>query len=231
MRSLLNGANPLVLIAVGLLALPASYAVRTLPVGLAALAAYLMAGVLLVRGWRGIGWRVGFVAFASISVVYSTWLLGGRDLELAVVAGVRILVLALPGAVLAAYVDPSRLADQLGQRMRLPARPVVAMSAALQRFEQLGDTWTQLDRARRVRGFGPGRGPVSRGRHAAALTFGLLVSAMRDASNMAAAMEARGFAGARTRTWAEPAPWRATDTLLLVVGVVLAAVPIALRTL
>ncbi|MDN5852024.1 MAG: energy-coupling factor transporter transmembrane protein EcfT [Actinomycetia bacterium] len=231
MRSLLNRANPLVLVAIGLLALPASYAVRSLPVGLCALAAYVAVGVLLVPRWRGIGLRIGLVVFASVSVVYSTWLLGGRDVEVAVVAGLRILVLALPGAVLAAYVDPSRLADQLGQRLRLPARPVVATSAALQRFEHLGQTWTQLDRARRVRGFGPGRGPISRGRHGAALTFGLLVSALRDASNMAAAMEARGFAGARTRTWAEPALWRTADSLLLAVGTVLAAVPIALQTL
>jgi len=231
MRSLLGQANPLVLILIGLLALPTSYAVRTLPVGLCALAAYVAVGALLVARWRGIGFRVGFVAFASVSVVYSTWLLGGHDVEVAVVAGLRILVLALPGAVLAAYVDPSRLADQLGQRLRLPARPVVATSAALQRFEQLGETWTQLDRARRVRGFGPGRGPISRGRHAAALTFGLLVSAMRDASNMAAAMEARGFADARRRTWAEPAPWRTADSLLLAIGGVLAAVPIVVQAL
>ena len=228
MRSVLPSANPLVLIAIGLLALPASYAVRSLLVAVCALGAYVLAGLLLVRRPKGIGMRIGIVAFASVSVVYSTWLLGGHDLEIAVVAGLRILVLALPGAVLAAYVDPSRLADQLGQRLRLPARPVVATSAALQRFERLGETWAQLDRARRVRGFGPGRGPVSRGRHAARLTFGLLVSAMRDASSMSAAMEARGFASARGRTWAEPAPWHAADSVLLGVGCALAALPVSL---
>lgn len=231
MTSVLVRANPLVLIAIGLLALPASYAVQSVRVGLCALAAYILVGGFLIPRWSGIRVRIGVVSFASVSVVYSTWLLGGQDVEIAVTAGLRILVLALPGAVLAVYVDPSRLADQLGQRLRLPARPVVAASAALQRFERFGETWAQLDRARRVRGFGPGRGPISRGRHAARLTFGLLVAAMRDASTMSAAMEARGFADARSRTWAEPAPWGMTDSVLLAVGVALAALPVVMWSL
>lgn len=220
--------NPLVLIVVGLLALPASYAVRSLPVAGCALGAYVLAGLVLVPQWRGIRLRLAVVAFGGLSVFYSTWLLGGRDVELAAVAGLRVLVLALPGAVLSAYVDPTRLADQLGQRLRLPARPVVAVAASLQRFEHLGQTWSQLDRARRARGFGPTRGPVSRARHAAGLTFGLLVSAMRDATSLSVAMESRGFGGVRTRTWAEPAPWRVADSALLALGIGLAAVPIAL---
>lgn len=228
MRTLLTRTNPLVLIAIGLLALPASYAVRSVPVALCALAGYVLAGLLLVPRRKGIGMRVGVVAFAGLSVVYSTWLLGGHDVGLAVTAGLRILVLALPGAVLAAYVDPSRLADQLGQRLRLPARPVVATAAALQRFERLDETWTQLVRARRVRGFAPGRGPVSRATYAARLTFALLVSALRDATTMSVAMESRGFASARSRTWAEPALWRVSDSILLAVGVALAAVPVVL---
>lgn len=220
--------NPLVLLAIGILALVASFAVRSLPVAYASLACYLLAGVLLIRSWRLIRLRLAVVGFAGLSVVYSTWLLGGHDVELAIVAGLRILVLAVPGAVLAAYVDPARLADQLGQRLRLPARPVVALAAALQRFERFDQTWVQLDRARRARGFGPGRSPIGRARHAAALTFGLLVSAMRDATSMSIAMDARGFASARRRTWAEPAAWTRTDTVLLLLGVVLAAVPVAL---
>ena len=225
---MLTRTNPLVLIAIGLLALPASYAVRSLPVAAGSLVAYVAAGAVLVPRWEGIRLRIGVVVFAALSVVYSTWLLGSHDVEVAVVAGARILVLALPGAVLAAYVDPTRLADHLGQQLRLPARPVVAMSVAFGRFEQLGDAWSQLDRARRARGFGPTRGPVSRARHAAGLTFGLLVSTMRDATNLSVAMESRGFSGARSRTWAEPARWTPLDTALLALGVALAALPVVM---
>ena len=72
-------------------------------------------------------------------------------------------VLRLPGVLLAARVDPFVLGDHLGQRLRLPARPVVAAVAALQRFESLDQQWHQLRRTRRVRGLDAGgrrwRGP------------------------------------------------------------------------
>lgn len=229
MRSVLPRANPLVLLAAGLLSIVASLAIRDLTTGLVTVGLYAAAGMMLLP--RGhVGWtRLVTVAVAGLSIMYSTWLLGGHDLTTALTAGLRVLVLALPGAVLAAFVDPTALSDQLAQRLRLPARPVVAVAAALQRFERLGQTWQQLDRARRSRGFGATRGPVSRTRHAAALTFGLLVATMRDATTMSLAMDARGFARAHRRTWAEPAQWTPTDTALLLLGIALSAVPFALR--
>lgn len=228
MRSVLVHTNPLVLLACGVLAVAGSFAVRSLPIGFAAVGAYVAAGLVLVPGWRRVVGRFVVVGIGSVSVLYSTWLLGGHDVATAVTAGLRIVVLALPGAVLSAFVDPARLSDNLGQRLHLPARFVVAFAAALQRFERLGQTWQQLDRARRVRGFGPTWSPVSRFRHASSLTFALLVSSMRSATNMSIAMDARGFAGADARTWAEAAPWSRHDSAVLVLGAVLAAVPVVL---
>lgn len=228
MRSVLLRANPLVLLAIGLLGVPASFAVRTLPIGVVTIGAYAVAGLCFLPSWRTALNRFVVVGIGTVSVIYSTWLLGGHEVPTALTAGLRILVLALPGAVLSAFIDPARLSDQLGQRLHLPARFVVAFAAALQRFERLGETWQQLNRSRRARGFGPTRGPVSRFRHAAGLTFGLLVSSMRSATNMSIAMDARGFADAHTRTWAEPAPWSRTDTVALVVGAALAALPVVL---
>jgi energy-coupling factor transporter transmembrane protein EcfT len=63
----------------------------------------------------------------------------------------------------------------------------------------------------------------------ASMTVALLVSTMRLSGAMALAMDARGFAGAQRRTWAEPAPWRPADTALLALGVVLAVLPWLLR--
>jgi len=147
------------------------------------------------------------------------------------------------------------LGDHLGQRLRLPARPVVAAVAALHRFESLGEQWDQLARIRRVRGLGPGRSPLDRGREVAALTFGLLIQTLRQAGRMAVAMEARGFSAAATsaaatsaaatsaasisgarfsgprRTWAEPAPWRPSDSLMLLLGLAVAGMPLMLSHL
>jgi energy-coupling factor transport system permease/ATP-binding protein len=208
----------------------------------------------------------GLLAVASVG--FSNWLLSpGRELSTGALAGLRVAFFVLPGVLLASRIDPSALGDHLGQRLRLPARPVVAAVAALHRFESLGEQWEQLARIRRVRGLGPGRSPLSRGRHVAALTFGLLIQTLRQAGRMAVAMEARGFsapvtttaatsteatsasttstattstattstavtsaarASAPRRTWAEPAPWRPSDSLMLALGVAVAAIPLLL---
>ncbi|KHL18784.1 energy-coupling factor transport system permease protein [Mumia flava] len=229
MRAVVREANPLALLAAGSLAIVASLAVRDLATGLVTLGAYAVVGAFCVPSLRFALVRFLAVAVASASVTWSTWLLGGHDLEVALTAGLRIVVLALPGAVLAAFLDPPRLADELGQRLRVPPRFAVAFAAALQRFALLRETWIQLDRARRARGFGPTANPLSSARHGAALAFALLVSALRDAGRMATAMDARGFATAHERTWAEPVRWMRGDTVLLGLGVALAVLPYALR--
>ncbi|NMM22510.1 MAG: ATP-binding cassette domain-containing protein [Phycicoccus sp.] len=180
--------------------------------------------------------------FAVLSVGFSNWLLSpGHELSTGVLAGLRVAFFVLPGVMLAARIDPSTLGDHLGQRLRLPARPVVAAVAALHRFESLGEQWDQLVRIRRVRGLGPGRSPRARGHHLAALTFGLLIQTLRQAGRMAVAMEARGFsaaatatvtapvgAPARRRTWAESARWLLADSLMLALGLAVAGIPLLL---
>ena len=144
-------------------------------------------------------------------------------------AGLRVAFFVVPGVLLAARVDPFVLGDHLGQRLRLPARPVVAAVAALQRFESLDQQWHQLRRTRRVRGLDVGRSPLARARQVGALTAGVLVQSLRQAGRMAVAMEARGFSApareGRRRTWAEPAPWRRADSLMMALGLAVAAVP------
>ena len=89
----------------------------------------------------------------------------------------------------------------------------------------------QLDRSRRVRGLGPGRNPIARIRHVGALTFGLLVATLRSSARMAVAMDARGFATASRRSWAEPARWTRYDSAVLAGAVGFAALPYALSAL
>jgi energy-coupling factor transporter ATP-binding protein EcfA2 len=193
----------------------------------------------IVLGVARLPWRrllPGLLAVASVS--FSNWLLSpGREVSAGVLAGLRVAFFVVPGVLLASRIDPSALGDHLGQRLRLPARPVVAAVAALHRFEGLGEHWDQLVRIRRVRGLGPGRSPLGRFRSVAALTFGLLIETLRQAGRMAVAMEARGFSIAATstaltpaprRTWAEPAPWRPGDSLMLALGLAVAGVPMLL---
>lgn len=170
----------------------------------------------------------GLLAIASVG--FSSWLLSsGQDVEAGLTAGLRVAFFVLPGVMMAGLIDPFILGDHLAQRLRLPARPVVAAVAALGRFETLGEQWQQLTRIRRVRGLGAGRSPLARGRELAALTFGLLVQSLRQAGRMAVAMESRGFSLNRSgapRSWAEPAPWGRADSALMILGLLVALVPL-----
>lgn len=191
----------------------------------------------LVLGWRGHRLRRLLPGlFAVASVGFSTWLLSPhQDPITGATAGMRIAFFVLPGVLLVRFIDPFALGDHLAQRLRLPGRPVVAAVAALQRFENLAEEWHQLRRIRRVRGLGSARGPVARAGELTALTFALLVQALRQSGRMAVAMEARGFSlpaarGVR-RTWAQPAPWLFADTVLIVLTAVVAAIPVVLASL
>ena len=192
--------------------------------------------VPIVFGWVRPSARLLPGLLAVFSVGFSGWLLSpGHDVMVGVTASLRVAFFVLPGVLLAGMTDPFALGDHLAQRLRFPPRPVVAAVAAMQRFETLGDQWQQLARTRRIRGLAGGRSPIARIRSASALTFGLLLQSLRQAGRMAVAMESRGFSLPRAsgigRTWAEPAPWTVADSVLMAIGIVVAAIPAGLTLL
>lgn len=228
MRTLVTRVNPLVLLSFGAFSLIGSFAVRSLPIAAVTIGLYALAALIFLPTWRYPLACLAFSGFAAVTVVYSTWRLGGQDTEVAVVAGLRILVLAWPGSVMVGFIDPGRLADYAAQTLRLPARGVAAFSAALQRFSGFAQTWESLERTRRARGVAPGRHPVGQVKHSSSMAFALLVQAMRGASTASIAMDARGFADARDRTWAEPATWSKLDFWGLSFAVLLGSAPVIL---
>ena len=94
MRAVLARTNPLVLLTVGLLGVPASLALDGLRAAAIALAVVAALAVLLVPGLVRGAWRLLAPAVAALSVAWSTWLLGGHDLALAATAACRVLVLS-----------------------------------------------------------------------------------------------------------------------------------------
>lgn len=238
-RPLLARVGPLALLAAAFCALPLPGLLDTWRQGLAVLAAELVLALvgLLAPGpgrapegrLRGVLARLAPAALAVVGVAWSAWLLGGRDLEVAAGAALRVLCLILPSAVVFGFLEPEALGDHLAQRLRLPARPVVAATAALQRLQGFDTLWAELMTTRRVRGIRADRGVLARLREAVVVTGGLLVGALGQASALALAMDARGFAEARRRTWAGRAPWRLPDTLALGAGLLVVAVAVAAR--
>ncbi|GAA2029718.1 ATP-binding cassette domain-containing protein [Terrabacter terrae] len=238
---LLARVGPLALLAAALCVLPLPGLLDSWRQGLVVLAAELALGLvgLLAPGagrapvgrLRGVLTRLAPAALAVFGVAWSAWLLGGRDLEVAAGAALRVLCLILPSAVVFGFLEPESLGDHLAQRLRLPARPVVAATAALQRLQGFDALWAELMATRRVRGIRADRGVLARVREAVVVTGGLLVGALGQASALALAMDARGFAEARRRTWAGRAPWRLPDTLALGAGLLVVAVAVAARVL
>ncbi|GAB3463085.1 energy-coupling factor transporter transmembrane component T family protein [Kineococcus endophyticus] len=225
--------GPLPLLAVGVLCAVGAFAVQEWWQAAGALVVQALCLPLVVGDVRAALRRLLPLGIAALSVGWSTVLAGDspEPLWTALTAALRLLVLVLPGALLLGWLDAAEAGDHLAQRLRVPGRVVVAVVVALGRLDALADSWDQIAAARRVRGLGPGRGPVGRVRWAASTSFGLLVDAVRGAGRVSLAMDARGFAGERAgrRSWALPAPWRRADTVLLLVGTAVAAVPLLLR--
>ena len=217
--------GPLSRVAACLLPVFGALAVHDVRTGLIVLAAELLLLGWLCTDLRSALGRLRFGAIASTSIVISTWLYGGRDLDEAFGAGLRVLSIVLPAALLTPTIDPSRLGDHLAQRLRFPARVVVAATSALQRLDDTVETWRTIQRARRARGLGLDGGVVRRVRSSAASAFALLVVSLRRATETTVAMDARGFATATRRTWAEPAPWTAADSAVLAAALALAVLP------
>jgi len=229
MNHLVTRVNPLALAVLGLASVFGSLAVRDLQTAWITVGAYAVAALLFTPSWRYGLFCLGFTAFAGLTVAYSTWRLGGHDEAEALTAGLRIVVLAWPGSVVAGYIDPARLADHLAQNLRLPARPVVAVTSAMQQVTSLAEGWRQIARTRRARGLAAAGGPIARSRTALQMVFALLVMALRQATDRSIAMDARGFATAHHRTWVEPAPWTLLDIAAATLGLALACVPLLLK--
>jgi energy-coupling factor transport system permease protein len=137
-------------------------------------------------------------------------------------AGLRVCAPALPGVVLLSTTDPTDLADALAQRLHLPHRFILGALAAVRLLTVLAEEWRSLARARRARGMAAGSSPMATLRSFPDQVFALLVAAIRRATRMATAMEARGLGVRPQRTWARPSPFAALDTMVAAATVVLA---------
>jgi energy-coupling factor transport system permease protein len=187
---------------------------RALPI----LVAAMLAGVTIAFYGRGSG--ATHFAFLFVRVTDGSLSLAGATV-------LRILAIGLPALVLFLTVDPTDLADGLGQVLHLPARFVLGALAALRLAGLFLDDWRSLELARRA------RGTADRGRlrRFAGQAFALLVLSIRRGSKLATAMEARGFGASTPRSWARPSRFGWPETLLILIGVAIATAGIVTAVL
>jgi len=145
------------------------------------------------------------------------------SLDLAALVGLRIVAIALPGALVFAATNLTTLADALTQIAHLPSRFVAGALSSLRMTALLSDDWRTMGYARRARGLAA-RSP----RQFVGQSFALFVRAVRRGSALATTMEARGFGGQNPRSWARTSVWQLRDWLIVAGGCVIAALVVGI---
>lgn len=184
--------------------------VRTSPVWIAA----ILGGITIVLYGQGSGEE--HFRFLLIRVT-------DGSIELGIATVLRVLAIGLPALVLFLTVDPTDLADGLGQLLRLPARFVLGGLAGLRLMVLFTQDWKSLELARRARGISD-RGRL---RRFLGQAFALLVLSIRRGSKLATAMEARGFGRTGARTWARASTLARADAALLLIVLAIAAIAVS----
>lgn len=134
----------------------------------------------------------------------------------------RIIGISLAGMLAVATIDPTDLADALVEHAHAPSRFVVGALAAFRLFPLFSREWDVLGLARRARGIEADRTLIDRARAFPGRALGLLVAAIRRATRLALAMDARGFGSRDCRTVARPRALTLRDGALVAGALVLA---------
>lgn len=109
------------------------------------------------------------------------------------------------------------LVRSLVQNLRVPYRFGYTALAAYRFVPRFGRDLEQLRAARRVRGSVVRRGPVGWVGRSVGMVVPLLAGGIRHAERMSFAMDSRAFGASRHRTERYSVPWRARDTVFVVI--------------
>jgi energy-coupling factor transport system permease protein len=134
----------------------------------------------------------------------------------------RIIGISLAGMLAVATIDPTDLADALVEHAHAPSRFVVGALATFRLFPLFSREWDVLGLARRARGIEADRTYVDRVSAFPGRALGLLVAAIRRATRLALAMDARGFGSRDCRTLARPRALTRGDGALVAGALLLA---------
>jgi energy-coupling factor transport system permease protein len=231
---------------------PSAFLARANPVAKLGAAAILMAILFVARGpvtpavvLAGLLASVPLTGLTLRDLLARTWLLlvaalvvgllnvvlapgGSANLVTGLGLGLRLLGIAFCGVLALATTDPTDLADSLQQQAHLSPRLAVGVLAAVRLLPILAAEWQILGRARRARGVSAGWSPLVAARLGFGMLLALLVGAVRRATRLATAMEARGFGGEPCRTIARRQVMRARDWVLLAASLSLGMAALAM---
>jgi energy-coupling factor transport system permease protein len=153
--------------------------------------------------------------------------IGAQTLANGIGLALRLVAILLAGILATATSDPTEIADSLVQQLHVSPRFAIGVLAALRLVPLLGREWRTIGLARRARGVEAGGSPIVAVQLLAGRLMALLVAAIRRASRMAIAMDARGFGARECRTVARPQRIAAGDVAWIAGALALTAVAIA----
>lgn len=185
-----------------------------------ALLAVLAGGALSGIALRRLAIRIAPLALAACGIGAFNGLVAGDALA-GLAVSLRLLAVGLAGIVALATIDPTELADALVEHLHAPARFAVGALAAMHLLPLFAREWHVRGLARRARGLDDPPGLLALP-SLPARTFGLLVGAIRRATSLALAMDARGFGTQPCRTIARPRAFAARDAVLVTIAAALA---------
>jgi energy-coupling factor transport system permease protein len=166
------------------------------------------------------------LAIAAVGIAVLNGLAGGAIAGLA--AALRLSAIALAGLLAFVAVDPTELADALVQQARVPPRLAIGTLAAYRLFPLFAREWERIALARRARGIETDRSPLARLAGFPERALALLVGAVRRATRLALAMDARGFDARPCRTVARPMRFGPRDAAVLAGGAAVAVGAVAI---
>lgn len=170
-------------------------------------------------------WLIGLTALsiALINVLFAPAQSGATVVELGPIRigsetllagaglGIRLLAVGLAGVLATATSQPTDIADALIQQLHVSPRFALGTLAAIRLLPTLARDWQTAALARRARGVDAGRSPWGAARLGAGLLLTLLVGAVRRATRLSLAMQARGLGARDCRSVSRVQRMRAPD--------------------
>ncbi len=147
-----------------------------------------------------------------------------NSIYLAISIALRVFALALPALVLLSKIDVHIMAQGLIQILKLPVKPVLASLSGLRMLSLMLSDYEALKRAHRLRGV-EAKNPLKRLFKRA---FSLLLFALRRSEKLSCAMEARGFASSKQRTWMRTLEILPASYIFLFISVLIPLIAITL---
>ncbi|MEM9505859.1 MAG: energy-coupling factor transporter transmembrane component T, partial [Cyanobacteria bacterium P01_E01_bin.43] len=201
-RGWLWRVNPLLKIALSLVAVSVAFALQDLA------AAGLLVGVLLVLMLSvGMSWRVWLGgAIALLLFTGLTWLL--RDWPSAILNSLRLLAILLPGPIFSLTTSPAELTRAL-QAVKLPSFLVLSLTLVWRFLPVVQQEAQRIMEANQLRGVDLSRRP---GQWFPGLFVPLIFRIVSYADDVTVGLETRSYDPSARRSMGQPLRWRRWDT-------------------